>query len=197
MTKENDQEKPKKKQPGRGVQPKTHALKTRQASKIRRKKIVKAIIEGKSNQEAGEIAGLSTKTAADQVSQILAEPKTQADFLKAMEKAGLGDDYWIELHAKLANGKRYLPIRGQGDDAPPDAAKVPVEPVEPSEVPGYIAVPDHQAQAKALDIAHKLAGRYTEKHELDIKRPINIVIKKFASRGKPDAEPGKTPKASE
>jgi len=143
---------------------------------MRRRKIVKAILAGKTVKEAGIIGGFSPRTAETQASATLSNPKVQNSLLAEMEKQGLGDDYWIELHAKLANGKRYLPVRGLDKESP--------------NAPGYIEVDDHQAQAKALDIAHKLAGRYTEKHEVDLKRPVNIIIKKFASRGKP-AEEGK------
>ena len=160
------------------VQPRHHAPKTRAASQIRRKKIVKAILDGKTRKEAGVAAGLSPKTAQSQVSQILAEPNVKTSLLRALETAGLTDADIAQQHIKLLNGKRYLPIRGDVSNFPPAA---------PGDIPGYIAVPDLQAKAKGLEMIHKLEGAYTEKHEIDLKRPINVTIRKFC----PDDSPAK------
>jgi hypothetical protein len=162
--------KPKKKQ----NQPKTHAAKSHAQSELRRKKIVKAILEGKSAVTAGIDSGLSPKTASSQVSGILKEPKTQDALRIAMEKLGLDDDFFARKHVELMNIKRYLPARGT--DPGSGAA------------PGYIEVPDGVALAKGLDIAHKLSGRYVDKHEHEIKRPLQIIIRKFCTPGKPDKE---------
>ena len=71
------------------IQPKTHAPKTRIASALRRKKIIQAVIKGESREQAGIKTGLSPKTAASQVSQILTEPKVMDELRLALEKAGI------------------------------------------------------------------------------------------------------------
>jgi hypothetical protein len=156
------------------AQPKTHAPKGRLSAALRRKKIIKAITEGKTHKQAGIDAGLSQKTAPAQVTAILKEPEVQLTFRTAMERLGLNDEYFARKHAELMNIKRYLPARGT--DPGSDAA------------PGYIEVPDGVALAKGLDIAHKLSGRYVDKHEHEVKRPLQIVIRKFCTPGQPDKE---------
>jgi DNA-binding CsgD family transcriptional regulator len=180
----------KPKRPG-GVQPKHHAPKGKTASAIRRKKIVKAILKGATRQEAGIAAGLSEKTASSQVGQILSEPSTKNTLLEAMKKLGLDDEAIALEHQALIKGKRYLPRRGEAvPDLPaPDAAPAGgAAPVHPGDVPGYIAVDDLQAKAKGIEMYHKLTGRYVDKHEVDVKQPITVVIRKFCSRGEKPKE---------
>ncbi len=163
-----------------GIQPKHHAPKTRAASQIRRKKIVKAILDGKTRKEAGIAAGLSPKSAESQVSQILSEPNVKTSLLQALEAAGLTDADIAQQQIALLNGRKYLPVRGDPGN---------ISSAAPGDVPGYIAVPDLQAKSKALEMIYRMSGAYVEKHEMDIKRPINIVIRKFCSpeEGKEDS----------
>ena len=60
----DNEEKPKKKQ----NQPRHHAAKSKVACALRRKKILKGLMEGKTQKQAGIEAGLSPKTADKQVS---------------------------------------------------------------------------------------------------------------------------------
>ena len=148
----------------RGIQPKTHAAKSRVAAQVRRKIIANALLDGKTTMEAGLLAGLSPKTADSQVSQILNHPKTKDTLLAAMTARGMDNAYLAEHHRMLIEGKKFIPARGSD-----------------SETNSYIEVPDNQARAKGLELAYRLMGGFTEKHELDIKRPVNIVIRKFCS----------------
>ena len=52
-------------------QPRHHAAKSKVACALRRKKILKGLMEGKTQKQAGIEAGLSPKTADKQVSAIL------------------------------------------------------------------------------------------------------------------------------
>lgn len=159
-----------------GNQPKHHAPKSRSASLLRKKKLVKAVLKGHNLTQAGIDSGLSPKTADSQVHQILAQPQTQSILLRALEAAGLTESEMARQHLLLLNGVKHLPRRGRIVDIPDlPAGQAP----DPAAVEGYIAVPDLQAKAKALEMAHKLTGSYTDKHEIDIKRPVNIVIRKF------------------
>ena len=164
---------PKRKQ----QQPKHHAGKSRAVASARRRKIVQGVLEGKPLKQIGIEVGLSPKTADNQVTKILREPHTKNALLEAMEKAGLNDEELARQHCALMNASRYLPARGDDVGSP--------------EAQGYIAVPDYQAKAKALEMFHKLTGSYVDRHEVDMKQPVTIVIRKFCSRGNPSQEGAK------
>lgn len=150
-------------------QPKTQASKSKPAVALRRKKIVKAILAGKTHQEAGIIAGFAPAAAYKQVSTALQNPSTQDALFAEFEKLGLDDAGLAQQHYALMEGKRYVPARGDDEGCP--------------EARGYIAVPDLAAKAKAVEMLYKLKGKFIDKHEVDMKQPVKIVIKKFCSRG--------------
>lgn len=150
-------------------QPKTQASKAKPAVKLRRKKIIKAILAGKTHQEAGIIAGFKAENASSQVSKTLRETPMQDALMAAFDKLGLDDAGLAQQHYALMEGKRYVPARGDDEGCP--------------EARGYIAVPDLAAKAKAVEMLYKLKGKFIDKHEVDMKQPVKIVIKKFCSRG--------------
>jgi hypothetical protein len=172
---------PKPKRDG-GVQPRKQANKNRAVVKKRRKKIIKDILAGKTNQEAGIAAGFSPKTAAQQVSQTLRNPIIQNALLAEMEKIGMDDAFFAQQHRELILGTKIISatiiVPGSGSDLQ-DAGSMSKD---------FIEVPDLQAKAKGLEMAYKLTGRFTEKHEVDMKRPVNVIIRKFCSRGTPPTE---------
>jgi hypothetical protein len=167
---------------------KHHAPKDRHSAAIRRKKLVDAVLKGKDVKAVAISTGLAPANISAQVNQILKHPQSKSRFLKALEAAGLSDDVVASHHLELLNGKRYLPIRGERPENVPTSAD-PSNPdvVGLSAIPdgvdaaGYIAVPDLQAKAKGLEMIHKLEGAYTEKHEIDLKRPVNVIIRKFSA----------------
>ena len=75
-----------KKEKRKQVQPKHHAAKSKPIALARRKKIIEGIIEGKTQAQAGIDAGLSPKTAATQVPQILKEPATRKTFRQLLDE---------------------------------------------------------------------------------------------------------------
>lgn len=173
---------------------KHHAPKDRHSAAIRRKKLVDAVLKGKDVKAVAISTGLNPNSIRTQIPQILAHPQSKSRFLKALEAAGLSDDVVASHHLELLNGKKYLPRRGVLPDLPlvsDDPSNLAAEGL--SAIPdgvdaaGYIAVPDLQAKAKGLEMIHKLEGAYTEKHEIDLKRPINVTIRKFC----PDDSPAK------
>lgn len=170
-----------KRQP-RGTQPKTHAGKSRAAAQARRKVIVNALLDGKTNSEAGIAAGLSPKTAFCQVSNIIKEPKTQNALLAAMERRGMGDDYLALHHQMLIEGTKVISAIIITPGSQTDLADAG------SMTKDFIEVPDLQAKAKGLEMIYKLTGRYVEKHEVDVKPGIIVEIRKFCSRGTPPTE---------
>lgn len=159
------------------VQPKKHAPKDRAASRLRRKKIIQAILKDKSATQAGIDSGLSPKTAASQVSQILKEPKTQSALLEAFKKIGMDDAFLAEQHRDLILGKKVV----QAIVMNPDGEEGEI-------VHDFVEVPDYVAKAKGLEMAYKLTGQFaSEKIDHNIKRNVTVIVRKFA----PDNDAGK------
>jgi len=168
-----------------GVQPKTQASKSKPAVALRRKKIIKAIMEGKTQQEAGIIAGFSPKTAAQQVGKTLSNPTIQNALVSAMGKRGISDDCIAErLHA-LLYGKKVIAanvfVPGSGTDLA-DAGSMTKD---------FVEVDDNVAIGKGLEIACKIKGVFSEKREVDLKRPLTILVRRFcAEDDAPPSVPG-------
>jgi hypothetical protein len=187
---ETENPKPKRRPTGgKGNQPKKQASKNRAVVKMRRKKIIKAMLEGKTHQEAGIIAGFKPENAGSQVQQTLGKPAMQSALQIAMEKAGVNDELISERLHTLIHGKKVISatvIQGPGSADLKDAGSMTKD---------FIEVDDNQAIAKGIEIACKIKGAFTEKHEVDIKQPVTIVIKKFCSRVQKPAEnaPGGSP----
>lgn len=120
-------------------QPKHHANKSKSACKLRRKKIIKALAEGKTNQQAGVEAGLSPKTASDQVSQIISEPKTRSEFQKLLDDA-VPDSELATKYKALLESKKCI-----------------------SAMWDFVEVDDCAVQLKAADSISKLKGHLVEK----------------------------------
>jgi len=153
---------PKKKQ----VQPKTHAGKSKQATKLRRKKILNSILNGKTQQQAGIEAGLSPKTAPAQVTAILKEPETRATFFDLLHKA-VPDDFHANTFRECMEATKVISanIIAKGGEGMADAHSMTKD---------FIDVPDYAVRrASAVDVA-KLKG-YTDDNPINT-GPINIMI---------------------
>jgi hypothetical protein len=135
-------------------QPKTHAGKSKPVVEARRKKIVKALVEGKTNKEAAAIAGLSPKTGADQVSQILREPRMCATFAQLLNEV-IPDDYQAMKYQELLESTKVISanIINKSGDGMADAHSMTKD---------FIEVPDYPTQLKANDAISKLKGHLTE-----------------------------------
>lgn len=166
----------------RQVQPRHHAPKTKAASALRRKKIIKAFVEGRNLKEAAIATGLSPKTAAQQVSAILKEPEVQRTLQATMEAIGINDNYLAEHLRMLIDSKKVIRaniIASGGVADLKDAG---------SAIKGYVAIPDYMAMARGLDLVCRLRGLYKDRTRVDIKPPVTVVIRKFCSRGNPPTE---------
>jgi hypothetical protein len=167
--------------PRGGVQPKHQAAKSKIAVKMRRKKIIKDILAGKSLQESGIAAGFSPKTAAQQVSQTLRNPLVQDALLAAMEKIGMDDAYQADHHKQLIEATKVIAanvfVPGSSTDLA-DAGSMTKD---------FVEVPDFQSKAKGLEMLYKLRGKFAaEKHDVNVKRPLTVVIRRFSDE---DAAP--------
>jgi DNA-binding CsgD family transcriptional regulator len=162
------------------VQPRHHAGKSRAAAQARRKIIANALLDGKTTMEAGLLAGLSPKTADSQVSQILRHPQTQDALLAAMTARGMDDEYLAKHHKMLIEGTKIISaniiVAGGGSDLA-EAGSITKD---------FIEVPDYAAMARGLDLAYRLRGQYKDRTEVDLRQPVQIIIKKFCSRVQKD-----------
>lgn len=147
------------------VQPKTHVGKTKEAVKLRRKKIIKALIEGKTQKEAGIEAGLSPKTAQSQVSTILIEPDTQKTFRQLLNKV-IPDEALTAKYASLMESKKVISAMVMAGDGMKD----------------FIEVDDCPTQLRAADSVSRLKGYLTDK-DVEVKVPITVVVRRFSDDG--------------
>jgi len=139
-------------------QPKHHAAKTKEAVKMRRKKIIKALVEGKTLQQAGEIAGLSPKTAHSQVSVILTEPNTKAAF-KALLDAAVPDSDLSAKYRELMNATKVISAMVMAGDGMKDAGGMTKD---------FIEVPDSPTQLRTADSIAKLKGHMVDRIMSDV-----------------------------
>jgi hypothetical protein len=152
-----------KRQP-RGIQPKFHAPKTRAASALRRKKIIKDILAGKPRAQAGIDSGLNPTSAASQVSQILQEPKVLESLNAAMERVGMDEQSLALQLKKLILGTKLIPA-------------TIINLASGSKESGYVEVPDYNAKARGLNLAYKLLGYFRHKTNIEVKPQVKIVIR--------------------
>jgi len=151
-------------------QPKHHAVKNKVAVKARRKKIVKAISEGKTNRQAGIEAGLNPNNADNQVSQILSEPKVKACFAAILDKVipdeRLSNKYSDLLECTKVISANIVSINGEGMK---DADSMTRD---------FIDVPDYATQLRAADSVAKLKGHLKDKEKGDGPqiRDSNVII---------------------
>jgi DNA-binding CsgD family transcriptional regulator len=146
---------PKKKQ----NQPKHHASKSKAACALRRKKIIKAIAEGKTQKQAGIKAGLNPKTAQAQVSQILLEPNTQSSFKALLDKV-ISDDRLSEKYSQLLESKKCISamVIAPNGEGMKDANSMTKD---------FVEVDDCAVQLKAADSISKLKGHLVEKVDVN------------------------------
>ncbi len=124
-------------------QPKHHAGKSRLASAIRRQKIIKAIAEGKTQKQAGIIAGLNPNNAESQVCNILKEPQVKVTFKDLLDKV-VPDTVLAAKYNQLMESKKHISVMND-----------------------CVEVDDCPTQLKTADSISKLKGHLTERHDLN------------------------------
>lgn len=130
----------------------------------KQRKLVKGMVAGKPQGEAAKAAGLNESYA----SQVLKTPKLKLAIADLMDKVGLSDDKLLEKHKQLLEAQKVVSAVG-GKDA--GAGSV-----------DFIEVPDHPVQAKALEMAYKLKGKFVEKQEVTFPEGLSVTVK-FKSPG--------------
>lgn len=123
-----------------------------------RRKLIKGIAEGKTGKQAAIEAGYSPRSAECLASRIVKEPAVKSALEKLMDRVGLSDSKVFKAHADLiAANKTVSIIPAKGETEGRDATASSVE---------FVDVPDWQARAKGIDMAHKIKGRYVERREI-------------------------------
>jgi len=154
-------------------QPKHHAGKTKAVVQLRRKRIIQAIADGKTQKEAGIEAGLSPKTAESTTCRILKEPQVKEAFKDLLDKV-IPDDYQSikykeQLEATKVISANVIASNGEGMA---DANSMTKD---------FIEVPDYPTQLRANDSISKLKGYLSDKHDVNLNLPITVEIVKFAA----------------
>lgn len=122
--------------------PAHHAKKDRISVQKRRKIIVKAIAEGKTEKEAGILAGLSPKTATTQVSNIMKKPEMQANFRQLLEKI-IPDSLQVAKYRELLDATALI---GKNLEK----------------------VPDYPTQLRANNSVAKLKGHWVDRANVSV-----------------------------
>lgn len=130
----------------------------------KQRKLIKGIAEGKTQKKAAIDAGYSEKSAESIASQELNKTQVKATLQDLMEHMGLSDGALLVKHKELLNAQKQL-------SGVKDANDGSIE---------FVEVPDHQVQAKALEMAYKLKGAFVEKIDATVKGEIKINIIKFS-----------------
>ena len=95
-----------------------HPPKNRVMTKLRRRKIIEACLDGKDIKQAAISVGYSPKTAGSQARQILADPNVKASFVRILEEEGLDDRFLAASARDLMNATtpHYFSYEGKVSD---------------------------------------------------------------------------------
>jgi len=178
-------------------QPKHHAGKSKLIAKARRKKIIKEIIAGKTQKQAGIAAGLSPKTAEGQVCEILKEPEVQRTFQQMLSEM-CPDDFHSQTYRDCMEATKVISanVIAPGGDGMADAHGTTKD---------FIDVPDYATRLKAADSVSKLKGYISEKvifpdkngdpqqvgtlfTNMELATRMAFILKEAAKRKKADAK---------
>lgn len=133
------QQQPKGRIPG-GRQPRKHAVKSHTVSKLRRRRLIEAALDGKPLRKVGLEMGLSPKTVDSQVSRIMKEPQVQQAFNRILEESGLDSKFLANKLRELLDAKTVLFFQHQG------------------QVTDQREVPALETQRKTAELACRLYG---------------------------------------
>ncbi len=100
----NNYQKPKQKQLG----------KTKKAVEYRKRKVLSAILEGKTLAEAGKIAGYSDSSAAEKACKIANNQQNQRTFNAILDAAGVTDEFLSKRIRELSTAKETKFFAHQG-----------------------------------------------------------------------------------
>lgn len=149
---------------------KRNLSKSPEAARIRRKMVIKGLIEGKTIKEAAISAGYSPQSAGQQGHSIISHPDAKREFARVMEEAGISDDFLAQKIKDLlgAQETKYFQKDGIVTDQREVAAL--------------------ETQRKTAELATKLKGHLKDRSEVDVNIGLMALVV-AAVKGKPeDAE---------
>jgi hypothetical protein len=140
-------------------QPKTQAAKGKKVVEARRKKILKALAEGKTQKQAGIEAGLSPKTAESQVSKTLKDPKVKQCFAALLDKV-VSDERLANKYSDLLDATKVIScnIIAKDGEGMADANSMTRD---------FVDVPDCATQLRTADSIAKLKGHMVDKVKVE------------------------------
>lgn len=131
--------------------------KTKNDLKIRARKIVKAMIEGKTETEAIKSAGYSSAYANSNKSEIMKNPVIQRGIREIYDAGGITDEFLRDKNLQLLNAKETKFFQEKGI------------------VTDSREVFDNGTQLGALKLAHQLKGNLIEKTQETGELTIKVV----------------------
>ncbi len=137
---------------------KKHAPKSPLAAKVRRNRLVKALMDGENLRDAAISTGLSPATAQSQASDILKHPDAQRTFIRILEERGLTDEFLADKAKQLLEAQTAHFFSKDG--------KVVDERYTPA----------HETQRKTLELTTRLKGYLKD---TDKAGDINIGLMQF------------------
>ena len=124
----------------------------------RERKLIQGVAAGKSIKASAIEAGYSPKTGRESGSRALRNVTVRTALDKLMDKVGLSDSKVLQAHADLIAANKtvsVIPVKGETEGRGATSSSVE-----------FVDVPDWQARAKGIDMAHKIRGRYIERKEI-------------------------------
>lgn len=141
---------PQKKAPPSAKPKQKQANKTKLALKMRAKTMIKAMLAGKNQTQAAIEAGYSPSYAKN-VGEILENPVVKQTYCQILDAAGATDEACAKVVVDAMKAMRTIScVSGK------DAGSGSVD---------FVDVDDHPVRLKAVDMVHKVRGRYVEKKD--------------------------------
>jgi len=142
-------------------QPKTQAGKSKAVVEARRKRILKALVEGKTQREAGIEAGFSPNSARQLVGQTLAIPCVKKTFQELINEA-IPDDLQTSKYLECLNATKCISamVIAPNGEGMKDANSMTKD---------FVEVPDYPTRLRANDSISKLKGHLIERSEVGLK----------------------------
>ena len=136
---------------------------------LKQRKLIKARAEGKTLQQAGEIAGYSPRTAESQACVELKKPQVVEAFNSILDRIGLTDERLATKINDLMDCKKAVSCVSQKDAGPGSV--------------DFVDVDDNSTQLGAAKLAAQLKGHLIEKKEIDVSAALMAAVAARLSSG--------------
>lgn len=157
------------------------STKRQRSAQQRRKLVLKAVTEGKTLQEAGEIAGYSPKTAAEQASRAMKHSDSKLQFRAYLNQI-IPDTRLAQKYSDCLEATKVISAMVIGN---PQEAN--------SQTKDFIEVPDFPTQLKTADSISRLKGHLVDANQTN----IQINFDKMSDKQLREIAEGKIPKELE